>query len=306
MDESQAAQLAADRGSGSRDELSEVYVGLNRRTWRVGERLWLSSIDSERSDLFDRENLLPHSVHSACRDAGLRAQVPKPIATRTGSDLVQVGSWSFRATAHLVGSRPDDSSLATYRAASSLLRELHAVLLTLPTELAVAPHIVSNVRELVERVGAPVSQPQTTNSTEQAVVSEAAAWLEPPLCLLDSLPAQLVRWDWSTPNLLIDDTACELVGVLDWQLCSSRTSNLRHRERRLGSPDVVAPRDRSGCRHRIFRVRRSSRASLARSCDGGVLVPQLLVATKRSSTHDALGRQPGRIHEVLTFARRLE
>jgi hypothetical protein len=212
------AQQVADKGWGRREELSPPHLGLNRLTWKVGD-LWLTGIDEDRAALLERENRLLHELRSAA--SMVQLDVPEVVPTVDGGDVIRHGARAFRATAHIPGARPDGNLAETYRGSMLALRSVHLVLRDMPPDLAVLPPMLTEVGELLNHCLTENWAPVTTDASEAALVRAVAEWLAPRLAHLEDAPQQLIHGDWSTPNLLVDDTSTgHVVAVLDWQLCS--------------------------------------------------------------------------------------
>jgi hypothetical protein len=98
-----ALRVVAARESGSLPESSDPHFGVNRRTWRVGEHLWITGMAASRRELLERENLLLARLETVFRAADLGLGIPQVVASRSGPSVVEEDSWCFRATHHLAG-----------------------------------------------------------------------------------------------------------------------------------------------------------------------------------------------------------
>jgi hypothetical protein len=135
--------------------------------------------------------------------------------------VIRHGDRAFRATANILGARPDGNIAATYRGSMLALRALHSLLRDIPIDLAVLPPCLAEVGELLNHCLAGGWAPVTTDPSEPALVRAVAEWLAPRMTRLADAPQQLIHGDWSTPNLLVDAPSTgRVVAVLDWQLCS--------------------------------------------------------------------------------------
>jgi aminoglycoside phosphotransferase (APT) family kinase protein len=219
MTEDEAIRAVAAREWGSHLERAEPHVGFNRRSWRVGERLWITGMDVARRELLERENRLLERLESAVREAGVSLEVPHVVPARSGATVVEEDSWCFRATGHLTGERADGDAQATYVEAARAFRVLHAALRTVPDELAVMPPFLGEVESTIERSLGTEWSGVTRDAGEQDLVCTVAELLVTRLPRLQQLPCQLTHGDWSIPNWLVEETG-EITVVLDWQMAT--------------------------------------------------------------------------------------
>jgi Ser/Thr protein kinase RdoA (MazF antagonist) len=217
--EEEALRVVAAREWGSRSESSEPHLGVNRRTWRVGERLWITGMEASRRELLERENRLVTRLEIAFREADLGFAVPQVVPSRSGQAVVEEDSWCFRATLHLAGERADGESQASYVEGARALRLLHEALRTESSELAVMPPFLPEVESIIERCLGTVWSPVTRDENEHDLVCSVAELLATRMSALHLLPSQLTHGDWSIPNLLVDKTGA-ITAVLDWQMAT--------------------------------------------------------------------------------------
>jgi len=217
--EEEALRAVAAREWGPLPDIGEPHIGVNRRTWRAGEHLWITGMDSDRRDVLERENRLLERLEVAFREAGLSFKVPHVAPSQSGVTVVEEGSWCFRATVHLAGKRPDGESENTYVTAARTLRSLHGALRAEAPELAVIPPFLSEVESAIERCLGTRWRTVTHDQSERDLVYTAANLLATRLSDLAELPCQLTHGDWSAPNWLIDDSGAP-TAVLDWQMAT--------------------------------------------------------------------------------------
>lgn len=215
--EQELARHVAAEGWGCGDPLSGVHLGGDgRRTWRVGQELWLTA--SHDAAALGRENSLLTRLVSVLDKSEATFTVPTPLPAANGDETLVLGGLGWRVTRHISGQRPDDESLDTYRQSANTLRQLHEILRLLPDNSAVVMPLTDQSRGLVVHVLDSDWQTLTDDPTERHVVVQMAKWLDPRLDGLDQVPRQLVHGDWATPNLLMSpDDPPRIVAVLDWQ-----------------------------------------------------------------------------------------
>ena len=272
------ARHMAATGWGRHGALSSEHLGLNRTTWRVGDDLWLTRIDEERADLFRRESGLLTALRPACSGAGLTIETPRVVRTLDGNDLVTHAGRAYRATAHIGGTRPDDNRVDTFVAASRTLRDVHAMLRSVPPGLAVLEPDFAQIARVLDRSLAGDWDPVTSDPSERAVVGRVAEWMAPRASRLAEVPQQLVHGDWSTPNLLFDVSAHAPGGSARLAAVRDRSRDLRHRAGRRERAHVVGARDRARGRRDLRRVRGKCRPPSVGTRPRVVPVAELLVA----------------------------
>jgi len=217
--EDEALRIVAAREWGSQSESSEPHFGVNRRTWRVGERLWITGMETSRRELLERENQLLARLEIAFREAELGFAVPRVVPSRSGASIVEEDSWCFRATLHLAGERADGETRASYVEGARALRRLHEALRTESGDLAVMPPFLPEVESIIERCLGTVWSPATREENEHDLVCSVAELLWTRMSDLHALPCQLTHGDWSIPNLLVDKAGA-ITAVLDWQMAT--------------------------------------------------------------------------------------
>jgi hypothetical protein len=217
--EEEALRVVAAREWGSRPESSEPHFGVNRRTWRVGEHLWITGMEASRRELLERENWLLTRLETVFQEADLGLGVPQVVASRSGPSVVEEDSWCFRATNHLAGERADGESRESYVEGARTLRLLHETLRAESAELAVVPPFLPEVESIIERCLGTVWSPVTRDENEHDLVCSVAELLATRMSDLHVLPCQLTHGDWSIPNLLVDNTGA-ITAVLDWQMAT--------------------------------------------------------------------------------------
>lgn len=203
-------------------ELSAFPGGKSRRTWRVGQRAWLTA--SLDADELEREQLLLIALAAQLERSTSDCQVPAPIPSTAGKLVVATDGLSWRMTRHLTGARPDDNRLETHLVSARCLNSIHRLLQGMSPTFAVERRTRARLSDLVDESLDASWTSVTADKGERQAVIEMAAWLRPRLGVLDDVPHQLVHGDWSTPNLLVSRSEpTRVVGVLDWQLASVGT-----------------------------------------------------------------------------------
>ena len=215
--EHELARQVAAQCWGCRASLSEVHLGGDgRRTWRVGDELWLAA--SHDAVALGRENALLAHLRPVLEESEATFAVPSVLPAADGQLTPVFDGLGWRATHHISGRRPDDDDLGTYRQSANTLRQLHEILRLLPADSAVAMPVTAQSRRLVADVLGSDWETVTDDPSERHDVVQMAAWLADRLEALDQLPRQLVHGDWATPNLLMSpDDPPRIVAVLDWQ-----------------------------------------------------------------------------------------
>lgn len=124
-------------------------------------------------------------------------------------------------TRHLSGARPDDNRLETHLESARCLESMHRVLRQLQPELAVEQTDFDAMTGIVGESLDGSWRTATADAGERQAVMDMADWLRPRLGSLEDMPRQLIHGDWSTPNLLVSQSAStQVVGVIDWQFAS--------------------------------------------------------------------------------------
>ena len=211
-----ACHVAAE-GWGYRDTPSGVHLGGDgRRTWRVGQEVWLTA--SHDAGALARANSLLAHLGSVLDESDATFTVPTPLPAADGDLTFMFEGLGWRVTRHISGRRPDDDVLDTYRQSAITLRRLHKILRLLPHNSAVAMPVTDQSREFVAHVLGSGWETVTDDPSERHDVVQMARWLAARLDALDEVPCQLVHGDWATPNLLLSpEDPPRIVAVLDWQ-----------------------------------------------------------------------------------------
>src|SRR5580700_916052 len=173
--EHELARHVAAQGWGYRDTLSEVHLGGDgRRTWRVGDELWLTA--SHDAGALGRENALLARLRPVLDESEATFTVPTVVPAVDGELTLIFDGLGWRATRHISGRRPDDDVLDTYRQSANTLRRLHEILRLLPDESAVAMPVTAQSRGLVAHVLGSDWETVTDDPSERHDVVQMAAW----------------------------------------------------------------------------------------------------------------------------------
>ena len=181
------------------------HRGISRLTWQVGAVGWLareaaSRLAETRAEL----GLLALLASNAAFD------VPRPIPTRQGQPVAQIGDFTWTLCHHIAGERFADAS-ASYERLVALLAVVHRTLHGIDARHAVVQRsLLDGARDALDAESHALSP----------AAHEASAWLRERIAVLDALPRQLIHGDFGIPNVLIDTDEPARFGVLDWELSS--------------------------------------------------------------------------------------
>lgn len=196
---------------------ARVEIGVNKHTWRVGQR-WLSCTADYRVQEVQRELLLYAHLRERAHLPGAVA-VPFPQASSQGL-LVCANERVWWVSEHVAGRRPAVGNPADTLAVACGLAGLHAWLQPVPAELAVS---ADDSLTLYARAWELLADPQRLGLTPADMVTlrEACGLVDAYLATaVPPLPRQLIHGDPSHPNLRLSAGAGrQLVGALDWESC---------------------------------------------------------------------------------------
>jgi Ser/Thr protein kinase RdoA (MazF antagonist) len=306
--EHELAHRVAAQGWACHGTLSAVHIGGDgRRTWRVGDELWLTA--SHNIDALERENALLARLLSVLDSSMDAFTVPAPVPTVDGDLTFLSDGIGWRVTRHISGRRPDDDSLATYRQSANTLRRLHEILRLLPSDIAVTKPMTSLSRDYVGHALGSEWETVTDDPSERHDVVQMATWISTRLDALDHVQGQLIHGDWATPNLLMSaGDPARVIAVLDWQFATigPAVSDLAQ------AASTVLMWSSLPNKTQVIRE--------ILDCYGDDAQPKLLgvamaafwfwnywrdreLLQREPRAKAAMNRQPGRLRTVLTFAR---
>ncbi len=194
-----------------------VDVGVNKRTWRVGQR-WLSCVYDHTLEKVEREMRL-YAFLSEHVDSAVPVKIPRPVETTDGTLIVSTYERVWWLTEHVYGRQPDPRQREDTLAVARGLAQLHRWLRSVPAELAVSTE--NSLTLFKQGLTLATTSPRIGfSATELSMLHRAAEIVDASLMRDETVPLQLVHGDASHPNFRLSRTSRPtMIGALDWESC---------------------------------------------------------------------------------------
>lgn len=203
------------------EPVEKTDLGVSRKTWRVGQRYWLSQGEIEHLEPFVRESESLQRLHQFLRRERFSIEVPEIVLARGGQLVVAESGWTWRLTRHLAGTHPDSRDPKIYPPLIEGLSRFHEALRRFSHQDsgAIPAGVCIKTRQLIQRFQSTRWSPFTSDEDEQELLERASQRLLPRLDRFESLPRQVIHGDWTPRNVLFDSIAPvgNLTGVLDFE-----------------------------------------------------------------------------------------
>jgi Ser/Thr protein kinase RdoA (MazF antagonist) len=186
-----------------------VDIGVNKATWRIGD-FWLSSdFAAAEGQVARLEGLLDR----VAAEFGSGIAVPEFVPSPSGP-IVEAGGRVWWVTRNVAGRHPVPSAESDMVAVAKGLAVMHEALKRVPREYAVSGDTCEGLFRSGERLVADDRLRFTPDDLD--VARQGTAIVVKNLDTILGRKMQITHGDPSNPNLFVDGSSPQLVGVIDW------------------------------------------------------------------------------------------